>query len=105
MGPKDMKSIKILKMKSKVGTLDKFDKQDPCNMVWKDMLKADTDMTIFTGLRVVHEQSGVEGIIEGSYGKTGLFRVRFKEELKVKADAKGQVKGEERISLYFKKYN
>merc|ERR1712113_558042 len=105
MDPKDMKAIRILKMKQKVGTLDKFDKQDPCNMVCKDMFSAETDMNLFTGLKVVHEQSGVEGIIEGTYGKEGLFRVRFKEELRVKADAKGQVKGEERISLYFKKFN
>lgn len=105
MDPKDKKSIKIMKMKSKVGTLDRVDKQDSYLMICKDMFKADTDMSLFNGLKVVHEQSGIEGIIEGRYGKEELFKVRFKEELRVKADAKGQVKGEERICLYFKKYN
>jgi len=106
MDPKNLKPLRILKMKSKVGTLDKFDKQEPSLMICKDMFSAETDMTIFNGLKVVHESSGIEGIIEGSYGQKGLFKVRFKEELRmVKNDGKGQVKGEERISLYFKKYN
>merc|ERR1740121_3409691 len=54
MDPKDLKSLRIVKMKSKSGFLDRFDKQDSCLMICKDMFKADTDMSLFTGLKVVH---------------------------------------------------
>mmetsp|Transcript_138852 Transcript_138852/g.443301 ORF Transcript_138852/g.443301 Transcript_138852/m.443301 type:complete len:675 (+) Transcript_138852:47-2071(+) len=105
MNPKDLKPLRIVKMKSKTGLLDRFDKQDSCLMICKDMFKADTDMALFNGLKIVHEQSGLTGILEGSYGQDGRFKVRFKQELKVKADAKLQIKGTERITLYFKKFN
>lgn len=105
MDPKDLKPLRIVKMKQKTGTLDRFDKQDNCVVICKDMFKADTDMSLFNGLKVVHEQSGIEGVVEGSFAQEGKFKVRFTEELKLKADSKGQVKGEERIVLYFKKHN
>eukprot|EP00932_Pfiesteria_piscicida_P022097 SRR837773.8863.p1 GENE.SRR837773.8863~~SRR837773.8863.p1 ORF type:complete len:341 (-),score=61.67 SRR837773.8863:19-894(-) len=105
MDPKDLKPLRIIKMKSKTGFLDRFDKQDSCLMICKDMFKADTDMSLFNGLKIMHEQSGTEGILEGAYGQDGRFKVRFKQELKVKADAKGQIRGNDRITLYFKKFN
>lgn len=52
-------------------------------MICRDMFKADTDMSLFNGLKIVHESSGAEGILEGSYGQQGKFKVRFKEPLKV----------------------
>jgi len=105
MDPKNLISLRLVKMKSKSGYLDRFDKQDSCLMICRDMFKADTDMSLFTGLKVVHEASGAQGILEGTFGQEGKFKVRFKEELKVKADAKGHIKGNDRITLYFKKYN
>ncbi|CAE8623455.1 unnamed protein product [Polarella glacialis] len=63
-------------------------------------------MSLFMGLKVVHEQSGEEGILEGFYGKEGKFKVRFKRELpNLKTDAKGNIKGNERIALFFKRYD
>lgn len=104
MDPKDLKSLRLVKMKSKTGTLDRFDKQDKTLVICKDMFKADTDLSLFNGLKIVHEQSGEEGIVEGLYGQEGKFKVRFARELKVKTDAKGNIRSGERISLYFRKY-
>jgi len=104
MDPKDLKPLRLVKMKSKTGNLDRFDKQDRTLVICKDMFKADTDLSLFLGLKVVHEQSGVEGILEGAFGTEGQFKVRFPTELKVKDDAKGHIKDGERVTLYFKKY-
>merc|ERR1712032_137400 len=105
MEPKDLKPLRLVKMKQKAGFLERFDKQERTIMICKDMFKADTDMSLFNGLKVVHEASGAEGVIEGLYGTAGKFKVRFKEELKVKCDAKGNITGEDQITLYFKKYD
>mmetsp|Transcript_38659 Transcript_38659/g.99934 ORF Transcript_38659/g.99934 Transcript_38659/m.99934 type:complete len:687 (-) Transcript_38659:15-2075(-) len=104
MDPKGLKSLKLVRMKSKVGKLDRFDKQDSTLVICKDMFKADTDMQLFLGLKVVHEASGTQGILEGTYGQEGLFKVRFPCELKVKADNKGHIK-DETITLFFKKFD
>lgn len=105
MDPKDLKPLRLVKMKQKVGLLERFDKQERTVMICKDMFKADTDMSLFNGLKVVHDASGAEGVIEGLYGTAGKFKVRFQEELKVKCDAKGNIKGDDQITLYFKKYD
>lgn len=104
MDPKDLKPLRLVKMKAKVGTLDRFDRQERTIVICKDMFKADTDLSLFNGLKVVHEQSGEEGVVEGLFGQEGKFKVRFAHELKVKTDAKGNIRSGERISLYFKKY-
>jgi hypothetical protein len=103
--PKELQQIKVMKMKQKVGFLDRLDKQDKSLIVCKDMFKADTDMSLFYGLKVVHESSGVEGIMDGAFGKAGKFKVRFPHELEVRSDAKGNVRGHERIALHFKKFD
>merc|ERR1712217_147343 len=104
--PKNLKSLRLVKMKQKEGALEKQDKQEPTLYICKDMFKADTDISLFTGLKVVHEQSGVEGILEGAFGQGAeKFKVRFAEDIKVRLDAKGNVKSGERITLYFKKFN
>lgn len=106
ISPKDLKQLHLIKMKQKVGALDRADKQDDKLFICKDMFKADTDMALFMGLKVVHEQSGVEGVIEGTFGQDGKFKVRFREELKgVKTDAKGNVKGNETVTLFFKRFD
>jgi len=105
MNPKDLKPLRLLKMKQKVGMLDRVDKQDSCLLICRDMFKADTDMSLFNGLKVSHEATGLEGILEGSYGQEGKFKVRFKQELPLSLDAKGNVKGDEQIAIFFKKYD
>lgn len=93
-------------MKQKQGALDRVDKQEPTLFICKDMFSADSDLSLFTGLKIVHEQSGTEGILEGAFGQGAeKFKVRFPQDIKVKLDAKGNVKGGERITLYFKKFN
>jgi len=104
--PKDLKSIRLLKMKSKTGFLDRVDKQDSTLYICREMFKADTDMSLFMNLKVTHENTGEEGILEGNYGQEGKFKVRFKRELRgIRTDDKNEVQGEERITLYFKKFD
>jgi len=106
MDPKDKKSLKLVKMKSKTGMLDRVDKQDSSLLICRDMFTAETDMSLFTGLKIVHENTGSEGILEGTFGQEGKFKVRFKNELRhIKTNAKLEIQGEERITLYFKKNN
>jgi len=106
MNPKEASKLRMLKMKQKTGVLDRFDKQDRTLMICQDMFTAETDMSLFTGLKVTHEATGAEGILEGAYAQSGQFKVRFKEELPVKSDPKtGHVKADERIALFFKKYD
>lgn len=106
MDPKDLKALRLVKFKSKVGAIDRVDKHDPCLYICKDMFKADTDMSLFVGLKVVHDNSGLEGKIMGTFGKEGLFHVRFPQELRgVKVDEKKNVEGQEPITLFFKKYD
>mmetsp|Transcript_60525 Transcript_60525/g.131138 ORF Transcript_60525/g.131138 Transcript_60525/m.131138 type:complete len:680 (+) Transcript_60525:81-2120(+) len=105
MDIKDMKSLKLVKMKSKTGFIERLDKQDSSCAICKDMFKPDTDMSLFIGLKVIHEESGTEGILEGTYGQDGKFRVRFPHELKIKMDAKQNAKGIERVTLFFKTYD
>lgn len=103
--PKELNAVKVVKMKSKTGVIDRFDKQDRCLMICKDMFTADTDMALFQNRKIIHEQSGAEGILEGMFGQDGKFKVRFKQELQVKSDAKGNVRGNEKVTMYFKRYN
>merc|ERR1711953_78874 len=106
MDPRELKTLRLLKMKSKTGFLDFVDRQDPCLYVCRDMFKADTDMSLFMNLKAVHETSGEEGILEGAYGKEGKFKVRFKRELRgFEMDSKGVVKGDQSVTLFFKKYD
>lgn len=104
--PKDLKRLRLVKMKSKTGHLERVDKQDPSLVICRDMFKADTDMALFMNLKVVHESSGAEGKIEGMYGQEGQFKVRFRNELRgLTVDRNNVVQGDELITLYFKKYN
>jgi len=106
VNPKDLKSLRLTKMKSKSGFLERVDKQEPSLYICKDMFTAGTDMSLFMGLKVLHEASGAEGILEGLYGQEGHFKVRFRHALRgVEVDAKHNVKGEHRITLFFRKFD
>eukprot|EP00913_Durusdinium_trenchii_P010510 g9855.t1 len=54
--------------------------QESTLIICKDMFKADSDIQSFVGLKILHESSGAEGILEGSFGQEGHIKVRFKEE-------------------------
>ncbi|CAK9065982.1 Selenocysteine-specific elongation factor (Elongation factor sec) (Eukaryotic elongation factor [Durusdinium trenchii] len=106
LDPKDLKQLRLVKMKSKVGVMERVDKQESTLIICKDMFKADSDIQSFVGLKILHESSGAEGILEGSFGQEGHIKVRFKEEIpNLKLDPKGHIKGTERISLFFKKFD
>lgn len=105
LNPKLLPTIRLVKMKQKAGLCERIDKQDGRNVICSDMFKADTDLSLFLGLKVVHENSGTEGVLESAFGTEGKIRVRFPVELDVKTDHKGNVRGQDRVILYFKKYD
>lgn len=106
MDPKDLKQLRLVKMKQKVGVMDRVDKQEPSLIICKDMFKADSDIQSFIGLKILHESSGAEGVLEGSFGQDGRIKVRFKEEIQsLKLDSNKNIRGTERISLFFKKFD
>lgn len=106
MDPKDLKQLQLVKMKQKVGVMDRVDKQEPSLIICKDMFKADSDIQSFIGLKILHESSGAEGVLEGSFGQDGRIKVRFKEEIQsLKLDSNKNIRGTERISLFFKKFD
>eukprot|EP00927_Polykrikos_kofoidii_P059256 TRINITY_DN54460_c0_g1_i1.p1 TRINITY_DN54460_c0_g1~~TRINITY_DN54460_c0_g1_i1.p1 ORF type:complete len:683 (+),score=118.02 TRINITY_DN54460_c0_g1_i1:95-2143(+) len=105
INPKDLAALRLVKMKSKSGFLHRVDRQEPTLLICRDMFKADTDMNLFTGLKVIHENSGEQGILEGCYGTEGLFKVQFKRALHIQTDDDLNVVGDERITLMFKKYD
>lgn len=103
--PKNLNKIHLVRMKQKVGELDRVDKMDPTLVICRNMFKPDSDIQMFVGLKMVHESSGIEGVCEGAFGKEGKFKVRFPEELPVLCDPKGNVKDIERVALHFKKFD
>lgn len=106
MDPKELKQLRLVKMKSKVGIMERVDKQEPTLIICKDMFKADSDIQSFVGLKILHESSGAEGILEGSFGQGGHIKVRFKQEIStLKLDSNKNIRGNERISLFFKKFD
>ena len=76
----DRSDIKVYKLKQKFGTIDHI--HDDKTIVGKDLFKAETDLTIYRGLKVLRGppgSSGRVGVIDGQFGLTGKFRVYFKE--------------------------
>uniref|UniRef100_A0A0G4F625 Tr-type G domain-containing protein n=1 Tax=Chromera velia CCMP2878 TaxID=1169474 RepID=A0A0G4F625_9ALVE len=70
------KLLRVLKRKERVGVVERVE-NDEYSAICKGMFKKETDITLFAGLKVVHRRSGTSGVIEGPFGKSGKFRVRF----------------------------
>ena len=72
--PTQMSRLKVFKWKSKEGTIDRI--TDQYNVIGKGLFKKETDFTLFTGMTVQTAQGHV-GTIEGSFGKSGKYKVNF----------------------------
>ena len=70
----DVQKLCIIKTKEKCGTVERNDGSG--RFIVKGLLKKDSDITKLIGQRVKHA-SGVQGVIDGPFGKTGRVRISF----------------------------
>eukprot|EP00288_Rhodomonas_lens_P012513 CAMPEP_0177707294 /NCGR_PEP_ID=MMETSP0484_2-20121128/9674_1 /TAXON_ID=354590 /ORGANISM="Rhodomonas lens, Strain RHODO" /LENGTH=566 /DNA_ID=CAMNT_0019218797 /DNA_START=109 /DNA_END=1809 /DNA_ORIENTATION=- len=110
--------LKVFKNKQKVGSIKRV--VDEFTVIGKDLFKKETDITKFINLKV-SLNGALQGYIEGSFGSSGQYKVRFQQEHGLPISAKkgkGKGKKEEeaedgdgegpaqggKIILAFKKY-
>ena len=84
--------------------MERIDKNDKRVVICKNLVKKETDISLFIGLEVVHRSSGLKGKITSSFGKSGKVKVTFDDEVVVEADDKGNVSSQEEIVLHYRKY-
>ena len=71
---KDLPQLKIFKVKSKEGVVERVGSSD-FEVICKGMFKKETDLaSLFSGLKV-SLSSGEQGKIEDSFGQSGKFKV------------------------------
>ena len=87
-------NIKIYKTKTKEGVVDTM--SDSMTVICRGLFTKETPIDKFIGVKVQLE-TGEEGVIEGTFGKSGKFNVRIPEGLKDETAAwlkpKGKRKG------------
>lgn len=74
--------LSIIKWKYREGIIDRYvpssSSTTTCNTyIVRNMFKKDTDLTSFLGLKVIHKSSGITGIIDSSFGKSGKIKCIF----------------------------
>ena len=94
--PEAVKRIKAFKMKQREGTVERV--QDANTAIGKGMFKKETDLGMFSGMEV-QTNRGERGVIDGGFGKSGKYKVYFKDGI-APMDAGEAV----RMYLRFKRY-
>ncbi|CAL8462357.1 g1890 [Coccomyxa elongata] len=94
--PSELAHLRIFKLKMRAGSIDRV-APDGFSAVCKGMFKKDTDISLFAGMKVT-TASGAVGTIEGSFGKSGKFKVAFPKGIVPAAP------GHNSITLTFKRY-
>nr|CAB3241117.1 selenocysteine-specific elongation factor [Phallusia mammillata] len=83
--------LKVYKNKTREGAVERI--HDDYNVICKGLLKKETDVGLFTGLKV-SLSSGEQGLVEGSFGLSGKVKVRvptgLSEETKAALAGKGK---------------
>eukprot|EP00400_MALV-I_sp_L67-5_P000027 gene27-193_t len=100
----EFSGLRIMKQKERSGLMDRVEKNDKRIVICKNLVKKETDISLFLDLEVVHRRSGMRGKISGSFGKSGKVKVTFDDDVAVDTDEKGNVKGNEEIVLFYRKY-
>ncbi|EFN58810.1 hypothetical protein CHLNCDRAFT_48540 [Chlorella variabilis] len=80
--PSDQRRLRrllpVYKPKQREGAIERIE-ADGCTAVCRGMFQKETDLALFTGMRVVAAPGGQEGRIEGGFGKSGKFKVHFRK--------------------------
>ena len=90
----NLKRFRIYRERERIGAIDRA--VDECNVIGCKLFKKETNMNLFVGLNVIRSTNNAVGRIEGSFGKSGKFKVYF--------PAGGQSGTDGELILKFKKY-
>ncbi|XP_063797242.1 selenocysteine-specific elongation factor [Pseudophryne corroboree] len=71
--------LKVFKMKLKEGQVERAN--DDYSVIGRSLFKKETNIQLFVGLKV-KLSTGDEGVIEGSFGQSGKFKIRIPNGLK-----------------------
>jgi len=93
-------NLRLFSIKSRKGTIERAE-SDNRTCVCKGMFKKESDLSSFRNMFVWMDSSagGARGRIEGSFGKTGKFKVYFEKEIDVSSP-----KTSRKITLRFKRF-
>ena len=92
--------LRLFSIKSRKGTIERVE-SDNRTCVCKGMFKKESDLSSFRNMFVWMDSSagGAKGRIEGSFGKTGKFKVYFEKEIDI-----GGVNTSRKITMRFKRF-
>lgn len=76
----ELSALKIFKTKQREGVVDRV--VNDREIICKGLFKKETDMSLFIGKRISTDTDGELGVILGSFGKAGKFKVDFREGTK-----------------------
>ncbi|ESN95480.1 hypothetical protein HELRODRAFT_102529 [Helobdella robusta] len=74
-----LSALKVYKTKSRDGVIER--KVDECTVICKNLFKKETNLDVFSGLKV-RLSTGEDGYIEGSFGQSGKVKIRIPAGLK-----------------------
>ncbi|KAL4534591.1 hypothetical protein Ndes2526A_g05477 [Nannochloris sp. 'desiccata'] len=73
--------LKVYKLKQRLGTVERVE-SDGCTAICRGMFGKESDLTRFIGMTVRGGMGGsTTGVLEGSFGKSGKFKVRFNRKI------------------------
>lgn len=81
----DLSKLKVFKSKRKEGIVERM--SDPYTVIAKGLFRKESKIDAFVNLRVSLSLVGEIGIIEGSFGQSGKFKIRIPEGLKEETQA------------------
>lgn len=96
--PSQLQRLRVYKLKFREGSIERLE-SDRCTAVCRGMFGKDSDLSRFIGM-AVRGPSGEMGILEGSFGKSGKFKVRFAQGLEHPLEKGQQVP----VVLEYKRY-
>lgn len=79
--PEDLRRLRVYKLKAREGMIERVE-ADGCTAVCKGMFGKDSDLSRFVGMEVQGPE-GQKGVLEGSFGKSGKFKVRFQQPIRI----------------------
>ena len=93
-------NLRLFSVKSRKGTIERAE-SDNRTCVCKGMFKKESDLSSFRNMLVWMDSSagGARGRIEGSFGKTGKFKVYFEKEIDI-----SNAKTSRKITMRFKRF-
>ncbi|KAK3245444.1 hypothetical protein CYMTET_44986 [Cymbomonas tetramitiformis] len=92
-----MQKLKLFKIKQREGVIERIN--DEYTAIGKGLFKKETDISLFNGMKV-RTDDGAVGTIDGSFGKSGKYKINFPDGVPENAATAGH----NRISMQFKRY-